>query len=117
MLWKVQIMKGKYSPLTSVSNYISQQMVLHSEKYCVYSSCVDCQYTGYIIWVPRYHMKQMFTVISIVFVAVLANGNSLSVACVFVIIILDMFLINMHLGKHISNYIFIFQDDEQQVTL
>ena len=47
-------------------------------------------------------MKQMFTVISIVFAAVLANGNGLSVACVFfVIVILDMFLINMHLGNHI----------------
>ena len=62
-------------------------------------------------------MKQMFTVISIVFAAVLTNGNGLSVACVFfVIFILDMFLINMHLGKHISNYIFILQDDEQQVA-
>ena len=50
-------------------------------------------------------MKQMFTVISIVFAAVLANGNGLSVACVFfIIVILDMFSINMHLGKHISNY-------------
>jgi len=58
----------------------------------------------------------MFTVISIVFAAVLANGNGLSVACVFFIIsILDMFLINMHLGNHISNYIFILKDDEQQV--
>jgi uncharacterized membrane protein YwaF len=55
----------------------------------------------------------MFTVISI-FAAVLANGNGLSVACVFFIVVtLDMFLINMHLGHHISNYIFILQDDEQ----
>jgi hypothetical protein len=59
----------------------------------------------------------MITVISIVFVAVLANGNSLSVAHVFfVIVILDMFLINVSLGKHISNYIFILRDDEQQAV-
>ena len=47
-------------------------------------------------------MKQMFTVISIVFAVVLANGNGLSMACIFfIIVILHMFLINMHLGKHI----------------
>ena len=63
-------------------------------------------------------MKQMLAVISIVFVAVLANGNGLSVTYVFfIIVILYMFLISMHLGKHISNYIFILQDDEQQVVL
>jgi hypothetical protein len=62
-------------------------------------------------------MKQMFTVISIVFAAVLANGIGLCVACVFfIIVILDMFLINMHLEKHILNYIFILKDDEQQVV-
>jgi hypothetical protein len=63
-------------------------------------------------------MQQVFTVISIVFVVVLTNGNGLSVACVFfIIVILDMLLINMRLGKHISDYIFILQNDEQQVVL
>jgi hypothetical protein len=38
-------------------------------------------------------------------------------ACVFIIIvILDMFLTNMHFGNYISNYIFILQDDEQEVV-
>jgi hypothetical protein len=62
-------------------------------------------------------MKQMLTVIFIVSIAVLASGNGLSVACLFfIIVILDMFLINMHMGKHISNYIFILQDDKQHVV-
>lgn len=42
----------------------------------------------------------MFTIISIVFAAVLTNGKDLSVACVFFIVgILDMFLIDMYLGE------------------
>jgi hypothetical protein len=52
-------------------------------------------------------MKQKFTVISIVFAAVLDNGNGLSLACVFfIVVILDVF--NRHaLGKsHFKLYFY-----------
>jgi hypothetical protein len=52
-------------------------------------------------------MKQMLTVISIISIAVLANGNGLSVACVFfIIVILDVS--NQHaLGKtHFKLYFY-----------